>query len=287
MKLALGTVQFGMDYGVANTGGQVASAEIVRILDVARAGGIDTIDTAAGYGESEARLGEAGVASFKLISKLPPLPDEVENVARWAEGVVRHSIGLMRVDRLYGLLLHRADDLRGPRGNEVYSAIRDLKEKGLVQKIGLSIYGPDILETALNGRPIDLLQAPFNLLDRRIETTGWLDRLKGLGVEIHTRSAFLQGLLLMRAEDRPPKFARWGNLWRIIEEWQQNTGLTPLEACIGFAARNARIDRVVVGVDAATQLEQILAAVGKDPGPVPAGLRSEPELIDPAQWHQL
>src|SRR5581483_2256099 len=106
---------------------------------------------------------------------------------------------LLRLDvkTLYGLLLHRPQQLLGAEGPTLYQALQGLKKGGQVQKIGVSVYAPSELELLNLRYRFDLVQAPFNLVDRRLHTTGWLQRLKEDGVEIHTRSAFLQGLLLM------------------------------------------------------------------------------------------
>ena len=167
MKLALGTVQFGLKYGVANQTGQVSRSEAKAILQLALANEIDTIDTAIAYGESESCLGEVGTENFKLITKLPPLPHESINVAAWVNQQVNESLSRMRVSALYGLLLHRSDQLLGPNGADLFRSLQALKDKKKVQKVGVSIYSPDEL-SALKSYSFDIVQAPFNLLDQRL-----------------------------------------------------------------------------------------------------------------------
>ncbi len=281
-RLALGTVQFGRAYGVANDGGRVSLDETARILEVAWAEGLDTLDTAIGYGDSEARLGELGVVGWRVVSKLPELPDEVDDVTGWAESSVTGSLERLGVDRLHGLLLHRPGELLGANGSALGAALLDVRQLGLVDRVGVSVYGPDELDAVWDDR-FDLLQAPFNVLDRRLVTSGWLERLGEQGVEIHTRSAFLQGLLLM--EDWPgyfDRFAGWQEAWTAYCAAED---ATLLEASLGFVLAQPGIERVVVGVDTAEQLGEILAVGDRQVGPAPDTLASDDlDLINPSRW---
>lgn len=288
MKLALGTVQFGLPYGIANQVGQVSRLEAKRMLQLAAVNGIDTLDTAIAYGESETCLGEAGVHEFKLVTKLPPLPEDCIDVRSWVEGQVAASLARLGVMRVYGLLLHRSEQLLGPKGKDLYSALQCLKDKGFVQKVGVSIYSPRDLESFPKSFHLDLVQAPFNLVDRRLSTTGWLRRLKEEGVEVHARSVFLQGLLLMQQAAIPPKFAPWSELWEKWHGWLADRDITPIHACLAFPLSFLEIDRVVVGADNVCQLEQIIdAARSNAPVDFP-DLHSEAEpLINPSLWSKL
>lgn len=284
MKLALGTVQFGLDYGIANDAGRATDPEIAAILATSRQAGIDMLDTAIAYGDSESRLGAAGVSGFSVISKLPALDDELTDIPAAVEG----ALARLGLPRLYGLLLHRAEDLLRPNGARIYAALQAVKARGLVEKIGISIYDPAELDVLLPRFSLDLVQAPYNVIDRRLQSSGWLDRLGAANVEVHTRSTFLQGLLLMPPERRPAKFAPWARLWSRWDGWLRETGLTPLQATLGFACGNAAIDRVLVGVDSANHLAEIIAAA-RAPGPAaPDDLASDDrDLINPSHWASL
>jgi aryl-alcohol dehydrogenase-like predicted oxidoreductase len=287
-KLALGTVQFGLQYGVANTSGKVPAAEVGRILGVARQHGVDTLDTAIAYGDSEACLGAAGVADLQVVSKLPPLPSDGVDVQAWVAGHVRTSLERLGTGQLAALLLHRSQDIIGPHAQAYQRALADTKQRGLCRAVGVSIYAPDELAAiwahASAWRP-DLVQAPFNVLDRRLQTSGWMQTLKQAGVRMHTRSAFLQGLLLMPAARRPQGFARWSGLLDRWQAWCAHHGLSPLQAALQFACAQADIERVVVGVDTAAQLTEILAGFSPSYQLPPADLVSEElALIDPSRW---
>ncbi len=286
-RLALGTVQFGLAYGVANREGQVSEEAGRRMLALAAGGGIDTLDTAIAYGDSEARLGAIGTAGFKVVSKLPPLPPDVSDVDAWVQGQVRESLARLKVDRLYGLLLHRPLEVLGPRGPELRRALLSLRADGLAERLGGSFYGPEEIAEVWPTWRFDLMQAPLNLLDRRLATRGWLARLKDSGVEIHTRSAFLQGLLLMPRAEMPPRFARWAPLLASWQDWLAARGVSALRACLGYPLSCAEINRVVVGADSPAQLRQILDEAAGPPC-YPADIASDDEdLINPARWPAL
>lgn len=287
-RLALGTAQFGLNYGIANQAGQVLVNDAGTILDCAAAAGLDTLDTAIAYGDSEERLGQVGVNQWQIVSKLPQLPDWSLDVSAWVRGSVMDSLERLKVSSLGGLLLHHPADLLGSRGDALYAAMAELKSLGLVKKIGISIYQPDELDAILEHMAFDVVQAPFNILDRRLIDSGWLGRLHELGVELHVRSVFMQGLLLMPGALRPAKFQRWQTLWDEWERWLSVHELTPLEACLRYALSFNEIRRVIVGVDAPGQLEEIIAASSGNLPSVPVDLRStDVALLNPSNWHQL
>ncbi len=288
MKLALGTVQFGLDYGVANTSGRIVLDEANSILQLASESGMDTLDTAIAYGDSEAVLGQLGVQPWNVVSKLPGVPEDCGDVALWVRQQVQGSLSRLGVSRLYGLLLHRPGQLLEKTGPALYEALQSLKVDGVVCKTGISVYGPAELDALFDKYQFDLIQAPFNILDRGLVESGWAARLQSAGVEVHTRSAFLQGLLLMSSEQRPSKFDRWQSIWQEWSRWLQETGLTPLQACLQYAVSHPNIDRVVVGVDTSAQLKEIIRAADGKLAILPsfAPLLDE-RLVNPAVWNQL
>ena len=284
MKLALGTAQIGLDYGVANRTGKASTEEATAILRTARQNGVDMLDTAVAYGDSERRLGEIGVAGWNVVSKLPPIPDDVEHVGSWIDDVVRGSLERLRIEQLYGLLLHRPSQLTEPIGKEISAALSALKASGRVRKTGVSVYGPSELDAFKDSPHLDIVQSPFSLFDQRLTESGWLARLKERGTEVHVRSIFLQGLLLLESGDRPSQFDRWSAHLARYDAWLIQHGLSRLDACVAFALSVPEIDRVVVGVETAAQLSGILAA--RAARVTTARELSSPDaaLIDPRTW---
>lgn len=287
-RLALGTAQFGLPYGVANRNGQVTRLAAKKILKLAAANGIDTLDTAISYGDSETCLGEAGTEGFKLVTKLPAVPNDCMDVNSWVQQQVNASLARLGVTSIYGLLLHRSEQLLSTNGPVLFQVLRELRDSGQVQKVGISIYSPNELDALTLRYPIDMVQAPFSLIDRRLQRTGWLQRLKDCGVEVHARSVFLQGLLLMPKSDIPAKFTPWNTLWYQWHKWIAESGVSPLHACLAFPLSVPEIDRVVVGSDSLNQLAQILrAASSLSMGEFPDLECEDENLINPTMWSTL
>lgn len=289
-RIALGTAQFGQNYGIANQQGQIDIAAGNAILAYALAQGVDTLDTAIDYGkgESERRLGQAGVQGWKIISKLPGERPEGRGISEWVTEAVHGSLGRLKVNSLYGFLLHRSQQLVEQDGDQLYRTLQQLKQDGLIKKIGVSIYDPEELD-ALSGRyQVDLVQAPFNILDRRLIDSGWLSRLAEQGTELHVRSIFLQGLLLMASGTHPKKFARWQAVWDRWEEWLRKAGLTPVQACLRYVMTFPQIDKLVVGVDSLSHLTGIIKSLAGPLPHVPDHLRVlDRDLINPTSWKAL
>jgi aryl-alcohol dehydrogenase-like predicted oxidoreductase len=258
------------------------------MLQLAAENGIDTIDTAIAYGESETCLGEIGTEGFRLVTKLPAVPDDCDEIEGWVQEQVRASLSRLGVSAVYGLLLHRPEQLLGAEGKALYQTLQGLKETGQVQKVGVSIYAPSELDALTPHYRLDLVQAPFNLVDRRLHTSGWLRLLKQEDIEIHARSTFLQGLLLMPQAGMPRKFAPWSDLWGKWHGWLARHSISAVEACLAFPLSFPQIDQVVVGADSVIQLEQIISAAAcAAPVDLP-DLRCDAEdLINPARWSGL
>lgn len=288
MRLALGTAQFGLPYGVANQIGQVSCKEIKSILDISILNNINTLDTAIAYGESEECLGLAGVENFKLVTKLPEIPKNCIDISAWIFNQVDCSLARLNIKKMHGLLLHRPEQLLDDSGHTIYEALESLRKRGLVEKIGVSIYSPDELDKLIPKYRFDLVQAPFNLIDQRLYKSGWLNRLKDDDIEIHTRSTFLQGLLLMSHKDIPSKFHRWNYLWQSWDQWLKMNYLHPLDACLDFAFSFPEIDKVIVGVDSESQFVQILKSMRNQSSiSFPNLACDDLALINPMNWNNL
>jgi hypothetical protein len=288
LKLALGTAQFGQTYGIANNSGQVSRESAKEIIDLARAKGIDTLDTAIAYGDSETCLGQVGVQGCKVITKLPAMPEKIDDVGGWVRNQIDDSLLRLNVTSVYGVLLHRSQELMGPKASSLYQALARLKADTLVSRVGVSIYAPSELDNLIDAGQIDLVQAPFNLFDQRMETSGWLKKLHEAEIEVHTRSTFLQGLLLMPATKIPEKFQHWRALFNTWHRWLLNNDISATQACISFVQSHPEISRVVVGVEKLEQLEQLVQAAKEQPNITwPDVSCSDEQLINPSNWNLL
>lgn len=285
-KLALGTAQFGLNYGIANTTGKVRFDEIKSILSLAMYHNIRVLDTAIGYGDSEELLGNAGIYDWDIITKLPEIDDSCLNIAFLIDSLINKSLLNLNMVSLYGVLLHKPTQLLGDIGDLLWSSLKNLKKSGLIQKIGFSVYDPDELDKLWSAGFIpDIVQAPYNVFDRRLKESGWLEKLKANKTEIHTRSVFLQGLLLMPSNKRPKYFDKWNKLLNEWDLWLKTNNINRLDAALSFALSEDLIDKVVVGVDNKDQLNEITSASKNLTLNIPDFFNTSDEmLINPSFW---
>lgn len=283
-KLALGTVQLGLPYGVTNKNGQPSLDTAAAILSAASAVGIDTLDTAAVYGDSERVLGEVGVSSFRVVTKVPSLAgskDPAGDLIRAVEA----SLTRLRVQRVDAVLLHDARDASGAAAREISQAFAKLKERRLIGAAGLSLYAPSDIDGVSGDFPLDVIQAPLNIFDQRAVQDGRLRYLCEAGTALHVRSAFLQGVLLQAPADRHPYFAPWGESFSAYDNLVAARGGDRLATCLGFALAQRTASRVVVGVETLEQLEEIVAAAEGAPRvSAPDLAQSDVRLIEPRHW---
>lgn len=285
-EIALGTAQFGMNYGIANQTSRPSFSEAAEILETAKFYGVNVLDTAIAYGQSETILGKLGVSGWKVISKLPSVPATVRDFKGWMLEELGKSLQRLRIDKLYGLLLHDPAQLHGDNAEVIAHGLESLREEGLVERVGVSIQTPGSdLPAVLRYMQPDLMQAPFNLLQDDLVRDRWAERLQTMGCEVHARSAFLQGLLLMPEGERPAFFAQWESYWKEWENWLGASGLTPVQACLRFVRSQSDIDCCVVGVESADQLRELFEIPAEPletrPGwPQP----TDPRLINPSRW---
>lgn len=281
-----------MRYGVANRCGRPDKEEISRVLYAAAELGVSMLDTAPGYGDVEKMLGSFGEAmdGFGIITKTPRL--EGSN----AMGDGRHGIAAaldrslrdLGRDKVYGLLIHHPDDATGPGSGELLAALSHLKADGLVENIGISVYGPADIDGFAYLDDIDIVQLPLNVLDQRFMATGQLSKLKEQGIEIHARSAFLQGLLLMPPEDIPDHLAASRPVLKRYREGLAEAGVSPVQGALGYLNGIAGIDSLVVGAQTEKQIREIMSAADSPPSldyrPYAC---DDPAVVDPRLWPRL
>ncbi|TDN37919.1 aldo/keto reductase [Hymenobacter sp. UV11] len=252
-RLALGTAQFGLAYGINNTAGQPTPAAVAEVLAAARAAGLTLLDTAAAYGNSEARLGELAdeIADFRIITKIGAGPP-----AQVAQHLAESLARLRRV-RLYGMLFHAFGPLQAEPA--AWQALQAARAAGQVARIGVSLYHPHEAEWLLaEGWDVDLVQVPYNVLDQRFAAV--LPRLAARGVEVHVRSAFLQGLLLREPAALPPFFQPLAPKLTQLRALAAGAGVPLPAALLLFVAYAPGVARAVIGVDSVENLRENLAA---------------------------
>lgn len=246
-RIALGTVQFGLNYGIANRVGKPTNEEIRKVFEFASRVGIKTLDTANAYGNAEEVIGCFGKNEFDVVTKfLPESEKGLLNVQ------MESSLKNLKTERLYGCMAHRPlDVINHPH---LWDELNEYKRQDKTEKIGFSFDDTNELEMVLKAKMFpDIVQVPYNYVDQRFEP--FFDQLKSNGCEIHTRSVFLQGLLLMDTEMLSPYFLA---LKPIISSLQADFGVRLSSALLRFVLENQQIDKVVIGVQNKQQLKQTL-----------------------------
>lgn len=283
MELALGTVQWGLAYGIAGRESAVPENEVRSILELATRRGIRLLDTAGAYGDIEQRLRRLmDGLSFQVVSKIPALPHVASDndAAAWVVANARQSHERLG-SSLLGLLLHRAEDLTGPRGLVVW---RELSAWGRANGIalGASAYDPATALALTKHLDITLTQLPGNAFDQRIVSA--IPTVPS-GLSIHLRSAFLQGLLLMdldAATVRLPAASRALQTWHA---WCTQHRIEPLTAALSIVKGFTSVSAVVVGVESQRQLAEIADAwSAAQPLRVPELAQDAVDIIDPRLW---
>ncbi len=284
-KIVIGTVQFGLDYGVTNSRGKIPLEEVSQILVIAKALGISYLDTAAEYGNSEEVLGIFGVTDFKLYSKLRKLhaPDDLENLL-YKE--LTSSLDLLGLTSLEGFYIHDPNILRLESAEKIYICLQKLKEKGYFKKLGLSIYKPEDYIDLHKKFKVDLIQFPVNIYDQRFIHSDQVSKWKAEGVELHGRSIFLQGILLKDVKDLPDYFKKWNSLFLNKEEWRESQNLDHLSSCLYPILSCDLIDKIVLGIDGMESFLEIIESLNRYYQidlPTQLGME-DPDLIYPYLW---
>lgn len=286
-RIILGTAQFGSKYGISNTKGKVKSNDINDILNYAKNENINLIDTAIEYGNCEEELSKFDMNSWNIITKIPSIPDHITDISAYIESQVQKSQNKLNIKNFYSVLLHSPMQLLGEKGQFIWASLQNLKVKYSIEKIGFSIYSPDELDSLLGKYKPDIIQAPYNILDNRMESSGWLDRLQKLDIEVHARSVFLQGLLLMDPIKRPRKFLKWDKIWKNWDAWLKKNNLSPIEGCLAHALQNKKFKKIIIGVESVYQLRQIIKSCNYSNLSFPDFNIDDKTLIDPSKWNNL
>lgn len=282
-KIVLGTVQFGVNYGINNTSGQVSQEEVCKILEIAEKEGIQTLDTSSGYGASETVLGKSLKETntfFNIVSKYPRCDKDVRPT-------FEKSIANLGVDSLYGYLVHHFDFYQ--EKPEQLDNMIALKNEGKIQKVGFSLYTVDQLQYLLDHDvKFDILQFPYNIFDRQFEP--YMQMLVDRGVEIHTRSAFLQGLFFKDTNTLPSKLVPLKPYLDNLHQYCQGNNIAIEELAFGYVLANDNVKGALIGVDNHHQLETNMRVAEKglsdeDINYIKSIDIKEKELLNPVNWN--
>ncbi len=292
-RLGLGTAQFGFAYGITNPTGKVPADQAHRILDFAGSAGIDLIDTAYLYGASESVVGTwlRRNQAMKVITKTPKFADlsDPAAAAQRLRITFRESLARLGQQSIYGLLVHDADDLLAPAGEVIWSTMECMQRSGMVAKLGVSVYTAQQITALVRRYPLQLMQLPLNAVDGRLKHREILDALAARKIEIHARSAFLQGLLLAPPESLGPRFAALKEALTRMAFDCASHGLTRIDGALAAVLAHAQIERVIVGVTSRNELREIVKAAGRAAHAARSmNLRSweidDEDILNPATW---
>ena len=295
-KLALGSVQWGLAYGIANARGQSSEREVQEMLAIARASGIDTLDTARAYGEAEAVIGRALGASgdaMRVITKLSPSICEASNESEEIARALRRSLTLSRqalnTERLDVVLLHRPEH-RTISGGLVWRLLLEERDAGRIGQLGVSATSPESAMQALEDPAVQVMQVASSLLDRRLEDRGFFARARQRGVEVHVRSTFLQGLAFLPLSALPGYLSEVGSSLEAIDQWAEARGVARSTLFLAYAL-NLGASYLVLGCERPTQLQENLESLKSARGEhlavatLAARLpRLGEDVLDPSKW---
>jgi aryl-alcohol dehydrogenase-like predicted oxidoreductase len=262
-KLGLGTAQFGLDYPHTDPRGRPPETEVGDILQMAARAGLPLLDATVAFGTAERALGAAlpRPNPFRTVLKTARSdrgPDFVEAEAR-------ASLARMGLERAYAIVVQSAGDLFGPHGQALWDRMKQMRDEGLFERIGVSVYASDDPTGVVRRFKPDIVQAPASLLDQRLLVSGELAAVAELGVEVHLRSIFLQGLLFLPPDRVPAELrgasGRISRVRRMIAEGRSD----PLQAALGFALSRPEASCVIVGVSTAAELAAVMAAAQTPP----------------------
>jgi aryl-alcohol dehydrogenase-like predicted oxidoreductase len=283
-KLGLSAAQFGLDYPVANPRGRPAHVEVGDILQIAARSGVGVLDTVLGAGRTEKVIGELTPrpCPFRMVVKTARCdrgPDYVEAEAR-------SSLKRLGVERAHAILVEQSGDLFSPSGPAMWERLKKLRDEGLFDRVGVSVYASDDpVGVARRFRP-DIVQAPASLLDQRLIANGALAEMAEMGVEVHLRSIFLQGLLFLPPDRVPAQLQSasrgLSRVRRMIAEGRSD----PLQAALGFALARPEASAVIVGVTTAAELQAVVAAAASPPPDLDWDdmALDDPTALDSGRW---
>jgi len=243
-KIVLGTVQFGLNYGINNASGKISFDEVQRIFALCKIHGIKKLDTSQSYGNSEDVLGQSTNSKFQIISKYSDTHSAVSEA-------FHQSLTLLKTDKLYGYLVHHFNSFREQPA--IWDQMVSLRNAGLVEKTGFSLYEPEELEYLFDKNiDFDLIQFPYNIFDRSFEP--YLKELRQRNIEIHVRSVFLQGLFFKNPNKLSETLLPLSPYLKELNSFCKEENMSIEELALNAVIHNEFIDGVLIGVDNESQL---------------------------------
>ena len=271
MEPCLGTVQFGMDYGIFDTP-KKSPDYCVLCLDYATQNGINAIDTATAYGMAEEIVGKflakRTVARDHLFISTKLKPNVLDDVpeTRYADVIqenLESSLRMLHTEYVDAYFLHSSRYAFQP---EILEALNTVKTRGLARHVGVSVYYPDEAEACFNSNFVDYIQAPYSIFDHRMKEKQILaaSKIATGAVNIDTRTVFIKGLIRLKIHEVPPHLARAIPVLEKLDEFVEKTGYSRIDLAIGYVKREKNIKHLVFGIRDLEQLQEDIASFRKE-----------------------
>ncbi len=288
-KIILGTVQFGLNYGINNSLGKPNQATIHSILDLAFAKGIRLLDTAEAYGDSQEVIGQYHQQSENKFEVITKFSSRRDNLSATITKRVAQNLETLNVKSLYSYMFHSFGDFK-KYYQEFRKEIKELKEAGVIGKFGVSVYTNEEIDELLT-EEVDLIQLPFNLLDNKSQRSDVIKKARDRGIEIHTRSVFLQGLFFKNIDELSVKLKPLKPYLTEIREIAMTNNIALGDLSLNYSIQQADIDGVLIGVDSREQLNENIKSLGnkilsQTLEKIDAIKVKEIELLNPSNWNQ-
>lgn len=287
-KIIIGTAQFGLNYGVANTLGKAKISNIKKILKFSKKKNVNFIDTAQAYGDCEERLGKIGLKGFNVLVKLP-VSKPNNDIDTWLKDCVKSSFTKMKIKKAHTLLVHNTKYLLSKKYSKDYAkTLYSLKKQKKFSNIGVSVYSLNELKKILKIIKVDTVLMSFNIFDQRVLQKDFCNLKKKHKFKLYTRSTFLQGLLLMPKKRLPQKFKKWSKLFNKWYVDIKNNKCSSYEIALNFALNQKIIDKVLIGVESFSQFKKIFYSIKKiNFNFIEFKQNKNIKLINPAKWNSI
>ncbi len=281
-KVILGTAQFSNNYGITNYE-KLKMYDVNEIISEAEIHQINMIDTAPDYKGVEKKLGLNNLLNFKIISKISLTnkngPKEIKEV----ENNLSSSLKNLGINKFYAILIR--NPLNILKNRPLLNKILSFKERGLIEKLGFTLYNPDELDKLYKLFKPEIVQIPHSIIDNRFDKKGWINKMYEDHVEIHVRSVFLQGVLTEEFKNLPKFFLQYKDYFIKFESWLKKNKISKLEACLNHSLKDNRISKIVVGINSKRHLKEVIEVKHLKKIKFPIWLSSDDRnLIMPTKW---
>lgn len=281
-KIGIGTANFGSYYGANNK--KISRIKAKEIIEILKKNRINLIDTSSEYSGSEEILGNLGISKFNIVTKIR-IPDNfVIDDMHKIEKIFFLSLKKLKVKRVYALLIQNCDELLKKNGKYFYNFFLKLKEAGLIKKLGFSVYSTSTLNRLNKKFKFNIIQIPLNILDQRFLKKDLLKKLKKKKIEIHSRSSFLQGWLLMKNNQMSKNYKNF-KIFSKVDNFIKDNNYDKLSYLLNFSQNIKEIDYVILGIDNPKQLKKIIFSSKDNKFKFKKfSVNADTKLIDPRLW---